>query len=137
MFEAAQCFPLGSVPKLSPGAQDYEVVQKKATGLKIVRYVDPTSRVPDERFHYGYVTAFTYFHCKEQGLLTEADVRAYVKLQPRCGVLSYSEIPRRYCLCLGMTGTLRCEFIHTTEHFVYVCVVSIHKNECIFGLYMA
>jgi hypothetical protein len=108
MFDAVQCFPKGSAPRLSAGAQDYEVVEGPEHG-KIVRYVDPSSREPVHSLSYGYVTAFTYMHCQEIGKLSEVDVRENVKLQPSCGTFSYSEIPSFYQCCLGMTGTLDCE----------------------------
>ena len=114
MFAAMQCFPEDSAPKLSDSKQDYEVVdelvQKKKTGRRIIRYVDPITCEPDESISYGYTTSFTYFHCKDKlGSLKEEDVRAQVKLQPSCGTLSYSEIPTFYQYCLGMSGTLRCK----------------------------
>ena len=108
MFDAVQCFPRGSAPRLSAGAQDYEVVEGPEHG-KIVRYVDPSSREPVHSLSYGYVTAFTYMHCQEIGKLSEVDVRENVKLQPSCGTFSYSEIPSFYQCCLGMTGTLDCK----------------------------
>jgi len=105
MFEAVQCFQSGSAPKLSASKQHYEVVEGE------VHYVDPISRVPDSSISYGYTTAFTYFHCRELGKLAWKDVRAHVKIQPVCATLSYSEIPKFYQCCLGMTGTLDCECI--------------------------
>lgn len=114
MLEALRSFPKGSVPQLTDDMQNYEVVEeviaKRKTGRKIVRYVDPVSHEPDESISYGYFTAFTYFDCRDRrGRLKEEDVQARVKLQPSCGILSYSVIPQFYQYCLGMTGTLRCE----------------------------
>lgn len=132
MYEAVQCFPQGCAPKLSAGAQDYDIVdvQGSKCGQKIVRYVDPVSRDPDPSISYGYVTAFTYMHCQEMGVksLSEADVRANVKLQPMCGTFSYSEIPSFYQNCLGMTGTLDCECASSACVCVHKMRADMHSS---------
>lgn len=132
-MDAVRCFPKGSAPKLSADKQDYKVVQvaESEGGKKIVRYVDPASHEPDPSISYGYVTAFTYTHCQDMGLLSECDVEANVKLQPSCGTFSYSEIPKFYQYCLGMTGTLDCEcainFSNITSSAI-MCVCDLRRN---------
>ena len=103
MLDAALRFPQGSAPKLRGGEQDFSIQARKR-----ICYIDPSSGVPCLSISYGYVTAFTYFHCEEQGSVSMEAVKANVRLQPICGTLSYSQIPTFYQYCLGMTGTLEC-----------------------------
>ena len=103
MLDAALRFPQGSAPKLRGGEQDFSIQARKR-----ICYIDPSSGVPCPSISYGYVTAFTYFHCEEQGSVSMEAVKANVRLQPICGTLSYSQIPTFYQYCLGMTGTLEC-----------------------------
>ena len=108
-----QCFPEGREPKLNAAMQHYEVVDvedSEGGHKKIVQYVDPVSHEPDPSISYGYLTSFTYMDRLDMGKLSERDVEESVKLQPSCGTFSYSEIPKFYSYCLGMTGTLDCEF---------------------------
>ena len=60
----------------------------------------------DSKISFGYVTLWTYFHEVECRRLPEAVLERQLGLVIACGQFSYAEIPKRYDLILGVTGTL-------------------------------
>jgi hypothetical protein len=60
----------------------------------------------DTKINYNYVTLWTYFHEVECKRVPEAALEDYLGLMIKCGQFSYAEIPKRYNLILGVTGTL-------------------------------
>jgi len=130
MLEAVLCFPISGPcrwPDESMSKYKFDQVSKR------IGYIDPISGVVEYNTSFGYFTAFTYMQCMENGELTEEDLieqttvhqspggwfgiggsapqvqnKNILGLQPRCGSLSYSEIPRSYSYKFGMSGTLNC-----------------------------
>lgn len=56
---------------------------------------------------YGYRTLWTYFYEQQQGTVTAEVMESYLSLSISCGQFSYAEVPKEYCVILGVTGTLR------------------------------
>ena len=104
MYACVLQFPKGRQPQLTGGARQYVVDRHKQR----IGYENPVSGVPSFTASYSYLTAFTYFQCCEDGQLSEDAVRQNIQMQPVCGSILYSCIPRLYNVCLGMTGTLDC-----------------------------
>ena len=133
ILEALSLFPASGNPNLDGDSNRYTLDER----TKRIGYIDSVSGVPDFSVSWGYVTTFTYMHAidsgglaeedlwdtetllvKERGLLswlpglqgTETIEERYniLGLQPRCGTLSYSEIPKSYKYKFGMSGTLNC-----------------------------
>ncbi len=63
--------------------------------------------VPSFIISYGYETVFSYFLLVDQKIFRD-NVKKGMRIACPCGKLLYSEIPRNFRLCLGMTGTLEC-----------------------------
>ena len=60
----------------------------------------------DPKISFGYVTLWTYFHEHERKCVDDATLEEHLGLMINCGQFSYAEIPKRYSLILGVTGTL-------------------------------
>jgi hypothetical protein len=60
----------------------------------------------DTNISFGYVTLWTYFHEVECKRIAESALENNLGLMINCGQFSYAEIPKRYKLILGVTGTL-------------------------------
>ena len=60
----------------------------------------------DSKISFGYVTLWTYFHEHELKRVDDATLEEHLGLMINCGQFSYAEIPKRYSLILGVTGTL-------------------------------
>jgi hypothetical protein len=60
----------------------------------------------DTNISFGYVTLWTYFHEVECKRIAESALDNNLGLMINCGQFSYAEIPKRYKLILGVTGTL-------------------------------
>ena len=60
----------------------------------------------DPRINFGYITLWTYFYELEHKRVTDAALEDHFGLMINCGQFSYAEIPKRYSLILGVTGTL-------------------------------
>jgi hypothetical protein len=60
----------------------------------------------DSKISFGYVTLWTYFHEVECKRVAVEALQDYLALSINCGQFSYAEIPKRYNLILGVTGTL-------------------------------
>jgi hypothetical protein len=60
----------------------------------------------DANISFDYVTLWTYFHEKDVGGVTDAALEEHLGLFIKCGQFSYAEIPKRYEIILGVTGTL-------------------------------
>jgi len=76
----------------------YKIIDGKVAYKSCVCY--------DSKISFGYVTLWTYFYeidCKR----VELDIlEDHLGLVIKCGQFSYAEIPKRYNLILGVTGTL-------------------------------
>lgn len=64
----------------------------------------------DSKISFGYVTLWSYFHEAECKRVAETERDAHLGLMINCGQFSYAEIPKRYDLILGVTGTLMPEY---------------------------
>jgi len=60
----------------------------------------------DSKISLGYVTLWTYFYEMESKRVPSAALEEHLGLRINCGQFSYAEIPKRYELILGVTGTL-------------------------------
>jgi hypothetical protein len=60
----------------------------------------------DSKISFGYVTLWSYFYEVECKRVAETERDAHLGLMINCGQFSYAEIPKRYDLILGVTGTL-------------------------------
>eukprot|EP00048_Salpingoeca_helianthica_P005522 m.88664 g.88664 ORF g.88664 m.88664 type:complete len:671 (+) comp13632_c0_seq2:4786-6798(+) len=104
-------------------------------------YNNPEYRVQGGRIGYvrqdtvsfthleGYKTVFAYFYEVEKGSIPEARRNEFTSIFVGCGKFSYAEIPKRYSLIMGVTGTLKelsrgqCDMLHTdyhVEHFTFL-----------------
>ncbi len=63
----------------------------------------------DPKISFGYVTLWTYFEL-ERTRVADVVLDNHLGLMIHCGHFSYAEIPKRYNLILGVTGTLVPEF---------------------------
>ena len=70
-----------------------------------IGYVDSVTGLPTTNLRYGYETAFCYFLLVEQNIFGHA-AKANQRISIPCGRFLFSEIPKNYKYCLGMTGTL-------------------------------
>ena len=79
---------------------------------KRLGYVDQATGVPSFDATYSYITAFTYLFVQamqsEKYSLSQDDLTKHLRLQPVCGGILYSWIPKLYKFTLGMSGTLDC-----------------------------
>lgn len=66
----------------------------------------------DSKISFGYVTLWTYFHEIECRRVPQTVLESHLGLVIECGQFSYAEIPKRYDLILGVTGTLVPETKH-------------------------
>jgi hypothetical protein len=64
----------------------------------------------DPKISFGYVTLWTYFNELERSRVADVALDNHLGLMINCGQFSYAEIPKRYNLILGVTGTLVPEF---------------------------
>lgn len=55
----------------------------------------------------GYLTQFAYLRELEESQVTEDAVLKNIGLLIKCGSFSYAEIPRKFHVILGVTGTLK------------------------------
>ena len=80
------------------------------TSDNCIGYVDPVTCVPSFTMVYPYITAFTYLFCVDRGShdIRVDDIVHHLALQPLCGGVLYSAIPRLYKYTFGMSGTLDC-----------------------------
>ena len=76
----------------------YKIIDGKVAYKSGVSYDTNTS--------FGYVTLWTYFHEVECKRIAESALDNNLGLMIDCGQFSYAEIPKRYKLILGVTGTL-------------------------------
>ena len=60
----------------------------------------------DPKISFGYVTLWTYFNELERSRVADVALNNHLGLMINCGQFSYAEIPKRYTLILGVTGTL-------------------------------
>ena len=60
----------------------------------------------DPKMTFGYMTLWTYFDEVEKKRVAEAVLEENLGLSIMCGRFSYAEIPTKYDLILGVTGTL-------------------------------
>ena len=59
--------------------------------------------------YYGYYTMWTYFHEAEQGNIKPEVLAQHHGISLMCGSFSYAELPKRFKVILGVTGTLKPE----------------------------
>ena len=55
----------------------------------------------------GCKTLFTYCHEHKKGNISEQSLRNKIAIYLQCGSFSYAEIPKKFHVILGVTGTLR------------------------------
>lgn len=55
---------------------------------------------------YGYKTLFAYFKEYTAGTITQSSLDAQLAITINTGTYSYAEVPKRYKLIMGVTGTL-------------------------------
>ena len=80
------------------GHKDYKVSENKI-GYKIGdRYLYNANK--------GYLTQFAYLRELENNRVTESAVQSNLGLLIKCGIYSYAEIPSKFDVILGVTGTL-------------------------------
>jgi len=139
MLEAVLCFPLSGPCHWPDESMSNYTIDHDS---KRIGYIDSISGVPDYDASFGYYTAFTYLQCIEKGELKQEDLMEQktvlqsqgwfgmggsapqvehtniLGLQPRCGTLTYSEIPRSYSYKFGMSGTLNC--LTSTQNTILV-----------------
>jgi GTPase SAR1 family protein/DNA-binding winged helix-turn-helix (wHTH) protein len=77
---------------------------------KRLGYVDSATGVPSFDATYSYITAFTYLFVQamQKYDVSDDDLAEHLRLQPVCGGILYSLIPKLYKYTLGMSGTLDC-----------------------------
>ena len=78
--------------------RDYQIIDGKVAYKKGVAY--------DSKISLGYVTLWAYFSEVESKRVPDATLEEHLGLRINCGQFSYAEIPKRYELILGVTGTL-------------------------------
>ena len=78
--------------------REYKIIEGKVAYKSGVCY--------DSTISFGYVTLWTYFHEVECKRIAQAALDTNLGLMINCGQFSYAEIPKRYHLILGVTGTL-------------------------------
>jgi len=78
--------------------RDYQIIDGKVAYKKGVAY--------DSKISLGYVTLWAYFSEVESKRIPDATLEEHLGLRINCGQFSYAEIPKRYELILGVTGTL-------------------------------
>ena len=60
----------------------------------------------DSKISFGYITLWTYFYEVDSKRVPAAALEEHLGMLINCGQFSYAEIPKRYALILGVTGTL-------------------------------
>lgn len=68
--------------------------------------------------NFGYKTTFAYFAEFEKHSITEEMLEKQLCLHVNCGTFSYAEIPKRYDVLMGVSGTIDC--ISDTEAKILV-----------------
>jgi len=76
----------------------YKVIDEKVAYKNGVAY--------DSKISFGYITLWTYFYEVESKRVPAAALEEHLGLLINCGQFSYAEIPKRYEVILGVTGTL-------------------------------
>ena len=66
----------------------------------------PKNDIIDTGQFRGYSTMFAYFYRYESGDVKELDLVQNVGIIIECGEYSYAEIPAKFRLVLGLSGTL-------------------------------
>jgi hypothetical protein len=136
ILDAVSCFPVDGPPNFQ-GLPEFGHGLDPKTKTSRIFYVDEVSGVPDYDVSYSYLTAFTYMwyidrgDFKKENLLYSVSVptqrdwgflpnflmgapaqktetRNILGLEPTCGTLSYSEVPKNHTYKFGMSGTLNC-----------------------------
>jgi len=55
---------------------------------------------------YGYSTPFAYFHFHEKGQISDQSLQDNIGFHVVYGIFSYAEIPKRFDVVMGVSGTL-------------------------------
>jgi hypothetical protein len=55
---------------------------------------------------YGYKTMFAYFNEHELGKITQKSLHDHIAIGVSCGKFSYAEIPHKFDIIMGVSGTL-------------------------------
>jgi len=88
-----------SETRLDQPFRDYKIIEDRiAYKTSVGSY--------DSKISFGYVTLWTYFEEVKSKRVSGAALELQLGLIIDCGQFSYAEIPKRYELILGVTGTL-------------------------------
>ena len=66
----------------------------------------------ETNIEYGYHTAFAYFAEHENERISQQSLTEVIGINIKCGTFSYSEIPKKFDLILGLSGTLETLYQH-------------------------
>ena len=82
---------------------------------------------------FGYKTAFAYIKEAKEGNVSKEEKEKNVGMRVLCGKFSYAEIPKKYDLIMGVTGTL--DKLNSTQKKIVKEMYNIKKDTFMPSLY--
>ena len=81
---------------------------------------------------YGYLTTYAHFAESDKGKILKEELTKRMGISLNCGYFSYAEVPYKFALKLGVTGTL--ETLHDkNKEIMKKYITTLSKTPSMFG----